>query len=339
MLHRLAPLALLAAATTASADVPFVATDIAPVHGLVARVMSGVGAPELIIDPGASPHGYAMRPSEARALQAADIVVWVGPELTPWFADRLETLAPRARSVDLLHVAGTLLLDMREETVFAEAGEDHDHDDEHGREEDHGHDDEHGQEHGQEDEHDDEHGHDDDHGHSHEGTDPHAWLDPQNARVWLGHIAEVLSAADPENAATYAQNAEDAIAEIDSAEAEARKGLEGAEETAFIVFHDAYHYLETRFGLRAAAALSGSDATDAGPAHLRALQVLVAERGVGCAFAEPQFNGAALETVLEGSGAQVATLDPLGRDITPGPDFYPAFLRALGADLAGCLVK
>ena len=43
--------------------------------------------------PGATPHGYAMRPSEAAALEDADIVVWIGPDLTPWLEDAIGTLA------------------------------------------------------------------------------------------------------------------------------------------------------------------------------------------------------------------------------------------------------
>ena len=74
--------------TAAQADVPRVATDIAPVHSLVAMVMEGVGTPDLIIPSGATPHSYAMRPSEARALAQADMVIWIGPALTPWLADQ-----------------------------------------------------------------------------------------------------------------------------------------------------------------------------------------------------------------------------------------------------------
>ena len=86
---------------------PRVAADIAPVHAIVARVMAGVGEPHLVIPPGASPHGYALRPSEARALQDADLVVWVGPVLTPWLADPIETLAdPDAARLALQDVAG-----------------------------------------------------------------------------------------------------------------------------------------------------------------------------------------------------------------------------------------
>ncbi len=93
----------------APASPPRVIADIPPVQSLVARVMDGVGAPELLTHPGASPHGHALRPSEAGALQAADLVVWVGPELTPWLARGVESLGGGA-SLVLRDVDGTRLL-------------------------------------------------------------------------------------------------------------------------------------------------------------------------------------------------------------------------------------
>lgn len=344
MLRPLVTSLFLSTAMPLLADVPSVATDIAPVHGLVSRVMDGVGTPNLIIDPSASPHHYAMRPSEARALQNADIVFWVGEELTPWFHDRIEALASDARAVDLIHVEGTKLLDVREETIFEDA---HDHDDDHAddHKDDHAHEDNH-DDHGHEDDHDDhasehkdehDHGHEDDHGHSHEGTDPHAWLSPLNARVWTSHIASVLAKADPENAARYNSNAQSALTEITEQEQKIQELLASSRDTGFIVYHDAYQYLENGFGLSAAAALSSSDARDPGPAHLRALQDLIADRNVQCAFAEPQFDPQLLSTLLEGTEVRTGTLDPIGRDIALGPQFYPALLDQLGTAMATCL--
>ena len=79
---------------TAFAETPQLAVDIAPVHSLVARVMEGVSTPDLIVQPGASPHEYSLRPSEAAALQNADLVFWIGPDLTPWLAETIERSRP-----------------------------------------------------------------------------------------------------------------------------------------------------------------------------------------------------------------------------------------------------
>ena len=112
----------------AYADRLQVAVDIAPVHSLVAQVMEGVGVPDLIIQSGATPHEYSLRPSEATALQNADLVFWVGPDLTPWLAEALETLAPAAVLTSLLEVDGTIQLEFREDALF-EAHDHSDHDD------------------------------------------------------------------------------------------------------------------------------------------------------------------------------------------------------------------
>lgn len=106
--HLLSPgraLALYAAAATlclagaASArDVgPRVVASIKPVHALTAQVMDGVGTPTLLVDGAASPHAFSLRPSQAQALQAADVVFWVGPALEPFMVDAAQTLAANAR--------------------------------------------------------------------------------------------------------------------------------------------------------------------------------------------------------------------------------------------------
>ena len=156
---------LLGLSTQAWADAPKVAADIAPVHALVARVMAGVGEPDLIIPANSSPHGYAMRPSEAAALSEAEVVVWVGESLTPWFGRALSNMAPEARAVELAEIENVRLLEYRGGATFAE----HDHGD-HGHGDDHAHDDDHkhahGYEHGHDDHaHGDEHAHSDEHGH------------------------------------------------------------------------------------------------------------------------------------------------------------------------------
>ncbi|WP_375573201.1 zinc ABC transporter substrate-binding protein [Ahrensia marina] len=155
---------LLSSTTLASADVPNVAADIAPIHSLVARVMDGVGTPNLVIPAGASPHSYNLRPSEASALQEADLVFWMGEDLSPWLKDTVETLASGAVVTELLEVDGIELLDFRENALF----EAHSHGDhEHGHGEEHAHDD-HDHDHGEEHAHDD---HDHDHGEEHAHDD------------------------------------------------------------------------------------------------------------------------------------------------------------------------
>ncbi|MRH78437.1 zinc transporter [Spiribacter sp. C176] len=298
---------------------PNVVTDIPPVHALVAEVMQGVAEPSNVIRPGASPHGYSLRPSEAAALEQADIVFWVGSELTPWLDRALANLSSEAQVVSLLRADGLTLHNFRDD------GDDHDIQDTHS---DHGH------------EHDDnqdthsEHGHDE---HAHDGLDPHAWLDPVNAQVWLGLIAEILAAADPANAAVYRENAKQGQARLDTLITDIHASLAPVADRPFIVFHDAYQYFEYRFGLNMAGSIALSDAREPGAARIAEIRQTVAERGAVCVFAEPQFNQSMVETVLDGTAASMGVIDPLGSAIPLGPDFYPTLIEEMGTSLADCL--
>ena len=312
----------------AHADTPQVAVDIAPVHSLVARVMEGVAVPDLIIQPGASPHEYSLRPSEAAALQASDLVFWVGPGLTPWLADTIETLAQEASVTALSKLDGTVKLEFRESAMF----EVHDHDDHSGHDDhaDHdGHDD-----HDDHDDHDGTAGHDE---HDHGAYDPHTWLSPKNAMTWLNAIAGQLSSVDPDNAGIYFANAAAGRAEIELLMGDVTAILDPLRNGRFIVFHDAYQYFEQDFNFPASGALSISDASDPSPARIAEIRDRIAEQGIDCVLAEPQFNPGLIATVLDGTDAQTGILDPIGSDLEPGSALYPDMIRNLAKALASCM--
>ncbi|AXT28803.1 zinc transporter (plasmid) [Ruegeria sp. AD91A] len=347
---------------TALAEVPNVAVDIAPVHSLVARVMEGVGSPALIVTPGASPHEYNLRPSEAAALQDADLVFWMGEDLTPWMESAVETLTDGATVTSLLDSDGTVLLDFRESALFEahdhENEDEHDHDDEHAEDDGHDHDDhadhkdhdDHDDEHSHEDEHDhdvhakdDDHDHeehadhDDHHDHAHGEHDPHAWLSPANAETWLNLIAAQLSSADPDNAGAYFANAAAAREEMAALSAEVAETLDPVRGGSFIVFHDAYQYFEDAFDFPAAGAISIADASDPSPARIAEIQSRIREEGISCVLAEPQFNPGIVKTVLNGTEAKTGVIDPLGSDLEPGADLYPQVILNMAKTLAECL--
>jgi zinc transport system substrate-binding protein len=318
----------------ASAEVPQVAVDIAPVHSLVTRVMDGVGAPTLVIQAGASPHEYNLRPSEAQALQDANLVFWIGSDLTPWLADAIQTLAPNASTTALLESEGTIELEFRESALFeAHAHDDHD-EDKHADHDDHDdHDEDKHADHDDHDDHDeDKHADHDDHG----THDPHAWLSPQNAKTWLNVIASKLSAADPKNAGIYFSNAAAGQTEIDALIAEVNVTLKPVRGMNFIVFHDAYQYFENDFDFPASGAISISDASDPSPARIQEIQGRISNEGIDCVLAEPQFNSGLVATVMDGSEAKTGILDPLGAGLQPGAKLYLELIRNLSKALRNC---
>ena len=328
-------------ATTAQSAIR-VATDIAPVHSLVAMITEGVSEPDLVIQRGASPHSYSLRPSDAAALERADVVFWMGDELTPWLGDALDNLAADAQAIALLDRHETLRHDFRDAVADQESldsHESHNHDearastDAHDAEHEHDHDHDHNESvdtHKAHSEHDD---------HAHEGVDPHAWLDPVNAQRWLTVIADTLAAADPEHAAVYQANQRIAQTTIDTLISNTNASLAPVSKRPFIVFHDAYQYFEKRFDLNVVGAIALSDARDPSPSQIAAVQAVVSEHAVRCVFAEPQFNASLVDTVLDGTRAETGILDPVGTSIPSGPDFYPRLIQELAQALTDCLAS
>ena len=364
-------LSLMFATSAAQAGAPKVVTDIAPVHSLVAQVMGDLGTPDLLIAPGTSPHHYSMRPSEAAALQEAEIVIWIGEGLTPQLGRSIEALGTKANVISLLEAPGMHLLEYRELDEFnaQEHGEDaHDHDgheghddhaehkdhDDHGHDEhahddhahedhaehkghdDHGHDD-----HASHDEHaaHDDHGHKDDHGHHHHegGIDPHLWLDPENAQAALQVIAAALAEKDPANAGTYKANAKSAAEALGALDAGLKTRLAALGDRNFLVYHDAFQYFEKRYGISASGSIAVGDAQAPGPARLQRVREILLESGAVCVFSEPQLSEKLVVVVTEGTDVKGSVIDPLGAELTLGANLYPALLEQIAESMEGCL--
>lgn len=253
---------------------------------------------------------------------------WVGPGLTPWLADTIETLAQEASVTALSKLDGTVKLEFRESAVF----EVHDHDDHSGHDDHDAHADH--DAHDDHDDHDGTAGHDE---HDHGAYDPHTWLSPKNAMTWLNAIAGQLSAVDPDNAGAYYANAAAGRAEIEVLMGDVTAILDPLRNGRFIVFHDAYQYFEQDFNFPASGALSISDASDPSPARIAEIRDRIAEQGIDCVLAEPQFNPGLIATVLDGTDAQTGILDPIGSDLEPGSALYPDMIRNLAKALASCM--
>lgn len=306
------------AASPVRADAPGVVATINPIHSLAAAVMEGVGTPRLLLKGAASPHAYSLRPSEARMLQEAKVIFWVGPNVETFLEKPLKTLGSRAKVVALEHAPGVTRLPVREGGLW----EAHDHgDDDH----DHDHDD---------------HDHDKPgHGDHDDEVDGHVWLDPRNAAAMVTAMAATLAEVDPANAARYRANAAATKAKLTALEARIRGRLGPVRGKRYIVFHDAYQYFERRYGLSPAGSVTVSPERAPGPRRLYDIRKRILDRNVVCVFAEPQFPPRLVQTVISGTPAKMGVLDPVGADLTPGVGAYAQLQNNLAAALVGCLAR
>jgi zinc transport system substrate-binding protein len=302
-------------AAPARAAGPKVVVTIKPVHSLVAAVMAGVGAPKLLVEGQASPHTFALKPSGARAVAEADILVRVSEVVEP-FSHKVATSLPRGATLLTLEDApGIRRLELRRGATF-EAHAHHEP----------GH-------HAAGDHASDHHG-----DHDEEVHDGHIWLDPDNAKAMVDAIVAALSARDAADAPRYRENGAALKASLDALAAELAAELKPLAGKPFIVFHDSTQYFEARFGLSAAGAITVSPEVSPSAKRLTEVRERIKKLGAVCVLSEPQMSDRVVAAVTEGTNARGGAIDVEGQLLEPpGPDLYPTLMRNLAKAIKGCL--
>jgi zinc transport system substrate-binding protein len=297
--------ALIAANAAAQAEIKVVVSS-KPVHALVASVMGTTGVPVVLVGGAASPHSYAMKPSDAKAANGARVLFRVSESLEPFTAKLVKSLPKSVQVVSLLDATGLTLIDRRETGAF----EAHGHDD-HGRGAAKA-------------------------GEAEDERDPHVWLDPANASVMVDQIAVVLADAEPANAAIFKANAASTKAQIAELSVELERDLKPFAGKPFVVLHDAYQYLERRFGLTAVGSIAVAPEAAPSGKRLSAIRRKIADTGAACVFAEPGMQPKVVSAVVEGTKAKSGLLDPEATQLAPGANVYVDLMRGLARGIKSC---
>jgi zinc transport system substrate-binding protein len=277
-----------------------VLTSIKPLQLIAAAVQDGVAIPEVLLPPGASPHNYALRPSDVRKVQSVDLLYWIGPDM--------EGFLPRVLNGRTLPSAAVQDLPGMKLRRFAEDSHSHAEDaDEH------------------------------DHDHRPGTLDAHLWLSPVNARVIAAKMATDLSAADPANAERYQSNAKAFDERLDALDARLKNRLAGIKGKPYFVFHEAFDYFEDAYGLKHTGVFSVAAEVQPGAQHVAAMRKRLQEVGKTCVFSEPPLRPRLAETLVAGLPVKLAELDALGGYTPATAQGYEQVLEKLGNDLAGCL--
>lgn len=284
---------------SAHADVN-VLTSIKPLQLIAAAVQDGVAIPEVLLPPGASPHNYALRPSDVRKVQSVDLVYWIGPDMEGFLPRVLNGRS--LPSVAVQDLPGLKLRRFAEDShSHAEEADEHDHD------------------------------------HRPGSLDAHLWLSPVNARVIAAKMATDLSAADPANAARYQSNLKAFDERLDALDIRLKKRLAAVEGKPYFVFHEAFDYFEDAYGLKHTGVFSVAAEVQPGAQHVAAMRARLQEVGKTCVFSEPPLRPRLAETLVAGLPVKLAELDALGGYTPATAQGYEQVLEKLGNDLAGCL--
>lgn len=277
-----------------------VLTSIKPLQLIAAAVQDGVAVPEVLLPPGASPHHYALRPSDVRKVQSVELVYWIGPDLEGFLPRVLK--GRTLPSIAVQDLPGLKLRHFAEDNHSdAEEADEHDHD------------------------------------HRPGNLDAHLWLSPINARVIASKMATDLSAVDPANAARYQSNLKAFDERLDALDLRLKARLAGIAGKPYFVFHEAFDYFEDAYGLKHTGVFSVAAEVQPGAQHVAAMRTRLQEVGKTCVFSEPPLRPRLAETLVAGLPVKLAELDALGGYTPATAQGYEQLLEKLGNDLAGCL--
>ncbi|CAI1939132.1 High-affinity zinc uptake system protein znuA precursor [Serratia fonticola] len=286
-----------------------VVTSIRPLGFIASAIADGVTPTEILLPDGASPHDFALRPSDIQRLRSADLVLWVGPDMEAFLTKSLTQLpANKQLTISELPAVRPLLM---------KGDDDHDHD--HAAEA-HSHADG-----------------DDGHDHHHGDYNMHVWLSPEVAKVTAIAIHDRLLELMPQKKDKLDANLrqfEDQLAQTDK---NLVKMLTPVQGKGYFVFHDAYGYFEKHFGLSPLGHFTVNPEIQPGAQRLHQIRTQLVEQKAVCVFAEPQFRPAVINAVAKGTNVRSGTLDPLGTGIELGKDSYGNFLTALSNQYVSCL--
>ncbi|CCJ83472.1 Zinc ABC transporter, periplasmic-binding protein ZnuA [Cronobacter dublinensis 1210] len=296
--------AILGGATT-SAQAAVVAS-LKPVGFIAAAIADGVTPTEVLLPDGASEHDYALRPSDVKRLQKADLVVWIGPDMEA-FMDKSVNALPPQKNLALAGLASVKPLLMK--------GVDDDDDDH----DEHAH-----------------HGAESDEHHHHGDYNMHIWLSPEIARASAVAIHEKLVELMPQSKAKLDANLQRFEAELARTDKQVANELAPLKGKGYFVFHD-YGYYEKHYGLTSLGHFTVNPEIQPGAQRLHEIRTQLVEHKAECVFAEPQFRPAVIEAVARGTKVRMGTLDPLGTAISLGKDSYMQFLTQLSNQYASCL--
>ncbi|MDH2895544.1 MULTISPECIES: zinc ABC transporter substrate-binding protein ZnuA [Rahnella] len=294
--------AILTSGAVFSAQADVVAS-VRPLGFIASAIADGVMPTEVLLPDGASPHDFALRPSDIARLRSADLVVWVGPEMEAFMTKSAAQLPPN-RQVEISTLPAVKPLLMK----------------------------------GGEDEHDHDHAHENDGDEHHHGEyNMHVWLSPEIAREAAIVIHDKLVELVPQKKQQLDANLarfEDGLTKLDKNIGTMLQPVQGK---GYFVFHDAYGYFEKHFGLSPLGHFTINPEIQPGAQRLHLIRTQLVEQKATCIFAEPQFRPAVITAVAQGTKVRMGTLDPLGSGIELDADSYVNFLSQLANQYLSCL--
>lgn len=276
-----------------------VLTTLKPLALIVNELVDGVAENNILLDKMSSPHDYALRPSDIKKIQQADLIIWIGPQLESFM---VSVLKDRHKGVvTLLNTSRIHSVDFFEHHYAKKQNNTSDM------------------------------------RQDHTGVDPHIWLGIEQARDIAVYVTASLIKSDSEHSVDYQKNLNRFLTQLERKNQQIRSELAPVSQQGYFVFHDAYGYFEDSFAMNHLGHLMLDPSRQPGAKTLAKIRADIKAKKAQCVFREPQFESAFIKMLLDGTDVEEGTLDPLATDVEIKSGAYFVFLQELADEMSRCL--
>lgn len=281
-------------------------SSVKPIAFITQAISDGVTNTDILLPDGTSPHTYSLKPSDLAKIKTAELIIWVGEDLETFMPTVLKNI-DKNKQIELMDIP-TIKNLLRTSTNNHDQQKTHTHNN------------------------------DSDHDH-HGEYDEHIWLSPKIAYEIAQAVHDKLISIYPDKKDIFDENLNEFTVKLAETEQNIAKKLINVQNSGYFVFHDAYGYFESQFGLKNLGSFTINPAVQPGVQTVYAIKRELKEHQAVCVFREPQFSPAVIEKIVNGTDVRIGELNPLGTDITLSKNAYSQFLLKLTQQLLDCLDK
>lgn len=311
-----------------------VTVSIPPLAGIIAPLLSDDDQLEVVLKPGASPHGFQLKPSHLRGLNESDLVLWVASPVDSWMQKPLKNLG--VKELNLKGLVGIEELPVRQGGLWEKKSQ-HvampsktAHKDTSDDSEEHSH----------------EHEHEVSTHPQSQRMDGHLWMSFKNSRLLIEAVSEQLQTLKPNDAENIRQRTKVWLNKLDKVNKKVKQQLQAVKKVPYMVLHDAFQYFEYQYSLNGMGSIQLNPSVSPSLKRVAELRSKVKSGKVSCVFKEPQFPEKRILAVTKGLDVRVGSLDPMGIvskkfQKETGRDFlnYDVFILQLSNQFIDCLSK
>lgn len=164
--------------------------------------------------------------------------------------------------------------------------------------------------------------------------DVHIWLNPDNTIKMVGHIADVLSKADPENQKRYRENAQKFQKAIETLKEYKVKPTESM--PTVVSLHDGYQYMFDYMGLKGSTSLVIDTDYLTGPKTLQKAKEDIAALSPTCLIVEPDMAKRTIRALTDNQ-YRLIYMEPMGWYLKSNPSHYMTSMVRAMRNVQDCL--